>query len=82
MSASEQLLFLDSGDPDEIINIFKTGRLNGVTTNPSLCLKAGFQTRMEAEERLCELSRFLLKEKYNGPIPISLEQDVHSSTTA
>ena len=34
-------LFLDCSDPELIASAFETGLIDGVTTNPSLMLKAG-----------------------------------------
>ena len=34
-------LFLDCSDPELIAHAFETGLIDGVTTNPSLMLKAG-----------------------------------------
>ena len=38
-------LFLDCSDPDLIKQAFDTGLIDGVTTNPSLMLKAGNDPR-------------------------------------
>ncbi|MCA9385287.1 fructose-6-phosphate aldolase [Candidatus Dojkabacteria bacterium] len=34
-------LFIDSANPEEVIEAYATGMINGVTTNPSLAAKAG-----------------------------------------
>ena len=34
-------IFLDCSDPDLIATAFETGLIDGVTTNPTLMLKAG-----------------------------------------
>lgn len=70
----KQLLFLDSGKTDEIFWALEKGYINGVTTNPSLCVKAGFANHIEIEKALRDLAEKLY------PLPISLEQDVDEFT--
>ena len=43
-------LFLDCSDVDQIANAFATGLIDGVTTNPSLMLKAGQDPREVIKE--------------------------------
>ena len=47
-------IFLDSSDVDEIQKAVDTGLIDGVTTNPSLMLKAGRDPR-EVLMEICEL---------------------------
>ena len=47
-------IFLDSSDVDEIQKAVATGLIDGVTTNPSLMLKAGRDPR-EVLMEICEM---------------------------
>ena len=46
--------FLDSADISEIKDLYKTGMINGVTTNPSLILKSG-QDIFEVTKEICTI---------------------------
>jgi transaldolase len=45
-------IFLDSADISEIKDLYKTGMINGVTTNPSLILKSGHDI-FEVTKEIC-----------------------------
>ncbi|MGF1544748.1 MAG: fructose-6-phosphate aldolase [Parvularculaceae bacterium] len=55
--------FLDTADAGEITSLHETGLIDGVTTNPSLIMKAGRDLR-EAGREICEIV---------APGPVSLE---------
>jgi transaldolase len=46
-------LFIDSADPKEILELAKTGLVDGVTTNPSLAAKSGLNI-MESLKTICD----------------------------
>ena len=43
-------IFLDTAEVDQIVDGYKTGLVDGVTTNPTLILRSGRQQRDGIEE--------------------------------
>lgn len=75
-------IFLDCANPEKILTAFRARYIQGVTTNPSLFLKAGFTNRRAVTDAMQALADGLSDPAYGGPIPISLEQDIDLSTSA
>lgn len=46
-------LFIDSADPQEIVELAKTGLVDGVTTNPSLAAKMGLDI-VDSLKKICD----------------------------
>ena len=57
MRRSTMKIFLDCSDAETISNAFETGLIDGVTTNPSLMLKAG-QDPMEVIKEISNIFPF------------------------
>jgi len=55
-------IFIDSADPDKIIDAFSTGLIDGVTTNPTLATKTNIQFKQAVEKILLTVN-----------LPVSLE---------
>ena len=61
-------IFLDTGDVKEIQRFHKMGIIRGVTTNPTILMRAGLRGGMEAlKERQVEIAHLI------NPLPLSVE---------
>jgi len=61
-------IFLDTGDVKEIKRFKKMGIIRGVTTNPTILMRAGLRGGMESlKERQLEIARLI------NPLPLSVE---------
>lgn len=60
-------IFIDSGDVQEIKKYLSWGICDGVTTNPSILLKAGVKSKREMKARSQEIARLI------KPRPLSVE---------
>ena len=62
------MLFLDTGDMEEIKRFMRMGVIRGVTTNPTILFKCGVTGGMEGvKKRSIEIARFI------DPYPLSVE---------
>lgn len=61
-------IFVDSADIEEIKKYLSTGLCDGVTTNPTICLKCGVTGGMEGiKKRSLEIAKLI------DPLPLSVE---------
>ena len=61
-------VFIDSADVDEIKKYLSSGLCQGVTTNPTICLKCGVRGGIEGvKERTIEIAKLI------NPYPVSAE---------
>src|SRR3989338_3898836 len=60
-------IFIDSGDSKEISTYLSWGICDGVTTNPSIMLKAGASSKEQAKEMQVAIAKLI------HPLPLSVE---------